>query len=310
MGRPLNKKYFGNKNSPYTDFQGDTTPDSGIGGSVASVTLGTLGSYTTRPTVTFSGPTLVGGVTATGTVTSEALSATVSGGSGGSNYTVGDLVTISTAGGSATAYVASVDAGNSDAILTVNFTGTGASRGSFTSLGTTTTTNATVANPLATGADLVLTWRAKAVVITNPGQGYISATDAAPTFTQSVTGTAVLSTAANARAIKAYAFLTGGSRLSSDIIKQDNRIQYKVENATGVGVCQLVTDGEANAAGEMDITAFDSAGGEYWVKKLTGRKAVVVRKGSGGGTQFATGQSVPWTFDAPTQDYSVKIDNA
>ena len=303
MGRPLNKKYFGNKNSPFTDFQGLTTPDSGIGGSVASVTLGTLGSYTTRPTVTFSAPTLVGGVNAEGTVTSEALSAVAT--APGTGYVVGDLLTVTTAGGSCIAYVASVDTGGE--VLTVNFTGTGANRGSFEALpsGAQATTDNSVAGD---GCTLTITFRAKAVVVTVAGSGYISAADAAPTFTQSVTGTTVLSTAANARAIKAFAFLTGGSRLSSDIIKQSNDRAYKVENATGVEVVQLV-DSQADAAGEMDITAFDSAGNEYWVKKLTARKAVLTRKVSGNG-QFATGASVPWTFDAAVENYSVKIDNA
>ena len=78
MGRPLHKKYFGNRNTG----SASTTADDGIGGTrVASVTLGTLGSYTTRPVATFSDPDLLaeGGVRATGTVTSEVLSAAVSG---------------------------------------------------------------------------------------------------------------------------------------------------------------------------------------------------------------------------------------
>ena len=302
MGRPLNKKYFGNKNSPYTDFQGTTTPDSGIGGRVASVTLGTLGSYTTRPTVQFSAPTLVGGVTATGTVTSEALSAVAT--AGGTGYLVGDLLTVTTAGGTAVFEVATLTGdGSTGEIDTV----TVSDAGSFTTLaaGAQATTTDSVAGADAT---LTVTYRAQAVVITEAGQGYISAADAAPTFTQSVTGTTVLSVVNGARAIKAYAYLTGGSRLSADIIKQDNKIQYKVENATGVAVVQLV-DSEANAAGEMDITAFDSAGNEYWVKKLTARKAVLTRKVSGNG-QFASGTSVPWTLNAAVENYSVKIDNA
>ena len=76
MGRPLNKKYFGNRNVG----SASTTADDRIGGEgIASVTLNALGSYTTRPTVTFPAPTLPNGVTALGTVTSEVLSAAVSG---------------------------------------------------------------------------------------------------------------------------------------------------------------------------------------------------------------------------------------
>ena len=75
MGRPLNKKYFGNRNAG-TAVAGDN----GLGGNqVASVTLVVLGAYTTRPTASFSAPdkTALGAVTATGTVTSEAVSAVV-----------------------------------------------------------------------------------------------------------------------------------------------------------------------------------------------------------------------------------------
>ena len=77
MGRPLNKKYFGNRNVG-TGASGDD----GLGGNrVSSVTIDTPGSYTTATTVTFAAPDLAGagGVTATGTLVYEALSATVSG---------------------------------------------------------------------------------------------------------------------------------------------------------------------------------------------------------------------------------------
>ena len=78
MGRPLNDRFFGNRNTG----SASTTADDGIGGTrVESVTLGTLGSYTTRPVATFSDPDLVaeGGVRATGTVTSEVLSVSIGG---------------------------------------------------------------------------------------------------------------------------------------------------------------------------------------------------------------------------------------
>jgi len=75
MGRPLNKKYFGNRNTG----SASTTADNKIGGEgVASVVLNALGSYTTRPTVTFPIPALPTGVTATGTITARAKTATIS----------------------------------------------------------------------------------------------------------------------------------------------------------------------------------------------------------------------------------------
>ena len=86
MGRPLNKKYFGNRNVGVAGNQtgvnanSQNYADDRIGGEgVASVVLNALGSYTTRPTVTFPAPSLPTGVTALGTVTSEVLSAAVSG---------------------------------------------------------------------------------------------------------------------------------------------------------------------------------------------------------------------------------------
>ena len=67
MGRPLNKKYFGNRNT------GVSSPtDDGLGGEgVASVTLGGTNNssgFTNGASVTFSAPQEPNGVTATGTL--------------------------------------------------------------------------------------------------------------------------------------------------------------------------------------------------------------------------------------------------
>ncbi len=90
MGRPLNKKYFGNTNT------GD------IGGrSVTGVTVTGVGSYVgTLPTITFPAPGIYEGTTATGTVHGKALSATVS--ATGSGYSYGNVLTV-TGGTRATA---------------------------------------------------------------------------------------------------------------------------------------------------------------------------------------------------------------
>jgi hypothetical protein len=108
MGRPLNKKWFGNENT------------GGIAGSgVASVTINTAGTYTAGlPTVEFSAPNLAGGDTATGIVHGQALSAATT--ANGTAYRVGDVLTV--AGGTRT----------SSATFPV---------GSITTLGTPTITN-------------------------------------------------------------------------------------------------------------------------------------------------------------------------
>ena len=66
MGRPINKKYFGNLNSPYNNVAtGGLTGEGGE--SVASVTIaGTNNAYIVKPAVSFAAPTLPGGVTAVG----------------------------------------------------------------------------------------------------------------------------------------------------------------------------------------------------------------------------------------------------
>jgi hypothetical protein len=240
MGRPLNKKYFGNRNVGTA-----ATTDNGIGGQgVASVTVaGEFSGFTlATTTVTFAAPTLPGGVTATGTATIVAGAVT-------------------------------------------------------------------------------------AIVMTNSGSGYVSA----PTVTvadsdvgaEVTTGTltAVLTTDSGSagsstnqeNAIVVTAFVPGGSSaVIGDIVKQTNDRRYRVKTAQGTGICQLVTDGVANAAGEVSIKATDSAGGNYLVAKLTARKVVLVPAALGGsaGTQFASGTSAKWTFGSAVLNTTVTIENA
>jgi hypothetical protein len=59
----------------------------------------------------------------------------------------------------------------------------------------------------------------------------------------------------------------------------------------------------------MDLTATDSSGKTYYVKKLTAHKATLVRYGTAG-HEFATDTAVQWTFDAPTLNTTVQIANA
>jgi hypothetical protein len=59
----------------------------------------------------------------------------------------------------------------------------------------------------------------------------------------------------------------------------------------------------------MAIVATDSAGGTYYVTKLTARKATLTQ---GTGVQFATGASVPWVLEptAATINATVRIPSA
>jgi hypothetical protein len=313
MGRPLNKKYFGNRNIGSTS----TTADNGIGGEgVASVVLNALGAYTTRPTITFAVPTLPSGVRATGTITSEVESVTAVGGTQ-TGYTVGQLVTVD--GTDAVLRVATIGGTGGDDALTFDFTG--GSRGNFTTLPTGAQT--TTSNGAGAGLTVTLRFRAKAVVVTEQGSGYVSAPT--PTFTQSVTATSVALTTDSGsagsstneeNAIIVTAFIPaangGSSAVIGDIVKQRNDKRYKIKTSEGTGICQLKTTAAASAAGEMSIKATDSEGNNYLVAKLTSRKVVLVPAALGGvaGTQFASGTSAKWTFGSAVLNTTVTIENA
>lgn len=117
MARPLNKKYFGNRNIGTNGYEGRDTnvymsgvnpgnageltnfypnADDGIGGEgVGGIqTITNAGAYLERiPTVTFSEPSLPGGVTATGVVTFVKATAAIPNNKG-TGYQIGDLVEI------------------------------------------------------------------------------------------------------------------------------------------------------------------------------------------------------------------------
>jgi hypothetical protein len=317
MGRPLNKKYFGNRNTG----SASVTTDNGIGGeSVASVVLNAVGAYTTRPVFTFTAPQLPLGVTATGTFTSEALSAAVT--TAGTGYTVGDLLTLTSAGGSAIAYVATITGGGGTGpVGTVNFTGTGASKGSFEALPgakfpSTLTSGRLCAGGTGTGAELTVTFSAKAVLIVEPGSGYTAAPTAATGPTQSVTFTSVALTTDSGpirtvtnqeNAILMTARLVGGTAVTVDIIKQVSTNRFKVTDGTRTGIVKLKAS-VATAEGEGSIRLVDSAAGTYFATKVTARKVVITR-GTGSQAAFVTGTSVKWNMTAATAD-SLLIDNA
>jgi hypothetical protein len=157
-----------------------------------------------------------------------------------------------------------------------------------------------------------------AITVTEKGSGYTSA----PTVTESVGGiqgtltfTAVLTTDSGAvgsstnqeNAITLFAkTTTGGTSQRADIIRQVGARRFKVKTADGTAICALKASA-VTTVGEMTITAVDSAGGTYFVTKITSRKVTVTR---GTGTQFDTGASVPWSFSAPTVSQTLQVPNA
>jgi hypothetical protein len=175
-----------------------------------------------------------------------------------------------------------------------------ASAGSYTVLPSnpvaTTTDSAT-----GTGATLSVSYGIGTATLTNAGSGYTSV----PTATMSGGNGTITASLTNTtqNALSFVAFVPGGSSaVAGDIVKQESSRRYLVTTGQGTGQCRLVAT--APGEGEMRLTALDSDGGTYYVLKLSARRALVVR---GTGTQFSTGQSVPWTLDAPTANETVSV---
>ena len=349
MGRPLNKKYFGNRNIGSSSV----TTDNGLGGEgIASITFGGTNNSTgftdgSTTQVTFPAPDLAGGVTAVATITTHAAGALTN----KTTYNTFSGTSV-TAAATYTGVTQKVTGGTSGsgtgAVFTITKTGSGTSysgavtvtmtsEGSGYALNDTITISGALLGGVVTTNDFTFaiktfvatTGTIKSIEITEKGSGYTSI----PTVSTStgtigtLTLTAVLTTDSGSagsstnqeNAIKIYAVVQGGNRSLGDVVKQVNDRAYKVKTDDGTQQkCVLKTSGNASSVGEADITAYDSDGGEYYVYKLTSRKVVLVPKSVGGGTQFAlnsdgTAKSAKWVFrDLTVADANntVKIDNA
>jgi hypothetical protein len=324
MARPLNKKYFGNRNVGTTG-----TSDNGIGGEgIASINWSNAGGWlataggASAPLagLQLPAPTIPGGVQATWTNYFGIQAVTT--GAGKTGLVVGDTYTYAGYPGSVIT-VASTSGANATFTVTT--------RGSSTTL---ITDLQTVSITKVSGSGAATTFTVDIfsqivnTVITEKGSGYTGAETFTVTTANGATGTApagtiVLTTDSGSygnsgndgsnmnannqeNAIRMTAYLTGGSAREVDIIKQVGAKRFKVTDGTRTGVVTL-QDSLANAAGEGSISAVDSDGGTYFITKIAARRATVAR---GTGTQFATGQSVPWNMTAAAEDVSVKISNA
>jgi hypothetical protein len=328
MGRPLAKRFFGNRN---IGTNGGYTADDGIGGEgLASISVATAGSFTVSntyknfPQLNIAAPTLPGGVQATADVVFEIDTVTYSSG-GATGYLAGLSSAITGLGGGA---VVNITVNGGGAVNAVNLTG--GNRGEFRRGdafdGTGITTFQVLQAPNA-GTDLQIniTFRVKSITIVNKGSGYVSLPSlswSGHTFTgQTIpsgntpvltTDSGITSNGANAvdnqeNAIIAYAYVTGNN-LIADINAQKGSHRYRVTTSEGTAVCKLVAATPA-AVGEMSIVATDSTGCTYYVTKLTSHNALLTQFG-GGSYEFDDGTMVRWTFDAPTLNTTVQIANA
>ena len=349
MGRPLNKKYFGNRNLGATGT--DTSADAGIGGqAVGSVTLGGTNNSTgftngSTSQATFSAPTIANGVTTTGTVVTYAAgaltNATTYGTYTGTGVTaVGTFTAVAqkSTNGSGTGATFNV-AKTSGTAYSSTITVTLASAGSGYVSGNTITLDGANLGGVTTTNDLTFTigtfvatsGTIASITITNPGSGYVTT----PTLTLTVgtkgtlTVTPVLAADTGAvgsstyreNAIIAYAYINGALR-EVDIVKQISTKRYKVNyggtNYTARIRYEAVADGTAGyttAEGyELNIVALDSAGGSYLVRKLynhtcTLNPMAIPRLSASAGSAITAGVQTKWSFASATTGV-VQIENA
>lgn len=274
MGRPIQKKFFGNLNTP---------PIGGEGVSSTITVTNTGTGYSQGSVAVFSAPQLPGGATATGTLTIGAPSlqgriSAVTLTSAGSGYTSTATISITTAtavsrAGVGTGTQTLIHLTTSGIFVGMAVAGSGVGAGARVSEIGSGNVTVTVANAGAVSGTLSLN---------DFGSGF-----------QAIT--ALTASTTNALAVTAY-LSTGSSAVLSDIVKQEASRRYLVRNAQGVGQCKLVT--AAPGAGEMTLIATDANGSTYYVKKLTAFRAVLIQNTMGSSYEFADNAAAGWTLGA------------
>jgi len=338
MGRPLNKKYFGNFNigtGGYTPVpNGNIGGDDGIGGEgIASINWSNYGNVLAVAGAPLSGlalpaPTIPGGVQATWTLVYGA--GTVTTGAGKAGLNTGDVYTYPPIPGSRVV-VASTTLTN--ATFTVTVAGT-----TSTLIADSQTVDLSKVTGSGTSTFTVDVFQ-KVVSgnIVEKGSGYTGAETFTVTLANSAAGTVpagtiVLTTDSGNRvpganynvatnqdnAIIIHANVGGeGGTLIGDIREQVGSRRYRVKTADDVAVCKLVAD-NTPAINQAYIQATDDNGNTYYVIKLTAHRATLIQWTNNESTWlYADNEVAGWTFGSPVapgdanhQQGLVTIENA
>jgi hypothetical protein len=183
---------------------------------------------------------------------------------------------------------------------------------------------------------VTIDWEVTGTLVTNgtglsKNHGYAEALNSNVCFSNGVGGigdaatvnavTHVISTTGNPTILgRAY---INGSRRDVDIVKQRSSRRYKIKADNIASEVAKLVDHESTSNSdfnEMDITAYDSQWSSgnnhaYWVLKIMGRKALIVRKNPSVG-QFAdpdvypNGQTVHWVIDdTPELNSTIRIES-
>jgi hypothetical protein len=330
MGRPLAKRFFGNRNVGTSG-----TADNGIGGEgLATIAnpaqLGSIlvcSTATSVPVLTIPAPALPGGVLATADVEWEVESVYVTNGLSGNGYAITTGTTVLTGlGHGATFSITAVGSGQGEVQTIVP-----ANRGSFTTIPVVADTYQIEGGDGNNQAHVK--YRVKSITVTEKGSGYTSApsitwvttgvkgTNPGTTTSALTTDSGATNNTGNASTNQENAIIirakttSGGTAKVGDIKAQKGSHRYKVKTADGTAVCKLVTTTSV-AVNQAYILATDITGNEYYVTKITSRKCIVVQKSGGSNYEFAdptlypAGQIVKWTFGTQVLNTSVQIENA
>jgi hypothetical protein len=290
MGRPIQKKNFGNTNSPYA---GGFT---GLGGEgVAAVAISNSGTNFSQGTVgAFSAPNIAGGVQALGTLEivgtgadrGKIMSVTIT--EPGTGYTAAPTFTLTTATG-----VVSVTTGTISQTIIYPTSTSGIFVG-MQVFGTGINASATHVTSVVGGA-VNLTWPNAGAV-----SGPVNAVDGGAGFAKTVTATS-----AKQDAILFTSFLTTGTAAvtGGDIMKQVGSRRYKVRNSEGVGVVKLTTgtNGAGTlSAGQMSVVGTDHGGSTYYFEKINQHTGRVFTRTSTSTAVYSDGQLAKWTLGVAT----------
>lgn len=329
MGRPLTKKFFGNRNVGTNGLEingvlsnSQNYADDHIGGEgIASINWSNYGSWlaVTNGSAPLAGlalpaPTIPGGVQATWTNYFGASAVTTGAGSVG--LVVGETYEYAPIPG---LLITVATSGNNGTNATFTVTTAGSTTTLLTDLQTVSITKTAGMTGAATFA-VDIQMKIVNTVINEKGSGYTGAETFTVTLANSATGTVPVGTIVKTtdsgnvgsntnqeNAIIIYANTSGGGSTGKvgDIIKQVSTRRYKVRTADGYGIVQIGTD-STPATGYGYIVATAASGGTYYVTKLTRHRATLVAKT---GDSALDGMSVGWSFAAPSGSI-VQIENA
>jgi len=110
---------------------------------------------------------------------------------------------------------------------------------------------------------------------------------------------------AGATQIQFTGFVTGGSANTGYASKQTGSKTFKVTTSDGTEDLLLTAVASGSlTAGQCQLTATDSAGGTYYVSKITSRYVTLVPND---GTQWTSGQRALWVASGPVLNTSVSI---